>query len=170
MIRAKLRHERGPEVIKTEQNKQKVRNRDKLIVEKGPAHIRKQENNRTLASRKRKVEDDPEHLKSDEIKRKRLSRNKQRVLNPEKVKEDQRKWQKRSRLVDSQKKRLQKFREHTMLNAIFTCSCCQRNLFDCNVCKLDFKLITKIEGKKTGIFEKSIESQIEINVNGKISS
>jgi hypothetical protein len=63
-----------------------------------------------LKNRKRKIEVDHDAIKIDETKRKRLSRNKQRELKPDKVKEDQRKWQTKSRLVDSQKKRLKKFR------------------------------------------------------------
>ena len=57
-----------------------------------------------------------------------------------------------------------------MFNAIFTCSCCQRNLFDCNVNKIDDKFIMAIRAKKPGLYERAIESEIEINVNGKKAS
>ena len=80
------------------------------------------------------------------------------------------KRQNKCRIVDSQNTRLKKFRERTMYNAIFTCTCCQRNLFDCNVSGFDDKLITQIETKKPGLFERAIEYRIEINVNGKLSS
>ena len=86
------------------------------------------------------------------------------------MKEDQRKWKQKSRLLDTQKKRLKKFRERTMMNAIFTCSSCHRNLFDCNVCKLDSKLISEIETKKPGLYNHAIEHLIEININGLKSS
>ena len=88
---------------------------------------------------------------------------------PHKVKEDQQRWHKKSRLIDSEKKRFKRFRKRTMLNAIFTCSCCQKNLFDCNVCKLDTKLITEIETKRPGLYTKAIAFPIEIEGNGQKS-
>ena len=54
-----------------------------------------------------------------------------------------------------------------MYNAIFTCSCCQRNLFDSNVNKFDDKLKSQIELKKPGLIKKAIEYYVEININGK---
>jgi hypothetical protein len=116
------------------------------------------------------MDQDPQLLQSVEIKRKRLSLQKQRLADPDKVKEDQRKWQIKTRLVNSKKKRLKKFRERTMYNAIFTCSCCQRNLFDCNVSKLDDKLIMGIAAKKPGLYERAIEKEIQITVNDKTSA
>jgi hypothetical protein len=52
-----------------------------------------------------------------------------------------------------------------MYNAIFTCSCCQRNLFDGNFSKLDDKLIMQIATKKPGLYERAIERDIQIPVN-----
>ena len=54
-----------------------------------------------------------------------------------------------------------------MFNAIYVCSCCQRNQFDCNVTILDTKLIAQIESKKPGLFGRAIEKGINIDVNGK---
>ena len=93
------------------------------------------------------MEVDPEVTRNKECKKKSLSRKRQKLNNPQKVKEDQQRWQMKSRLVDSEKKRLRRFKDRTMLNAIFTCSCCQRNLFDCNVSKLDSKFIAEIKTK-----------------------
>ena len=58
-----------------------------------------------------------------------------------------------------------------MYNAIFTCCCCQRNLFECNVSKLTPNFISAIETKKPGIFESAIELDFEnepitVNING----
>ena len=97
---------------------------DKSIKEKGIAEVRTKENKRKLESRKRKMKHDPTSVHNAEKKRKRLSR-----------------------LVDSAKKRIRKFLKQTMFNAVFTCSCCQRNLFDCNVSIIDSKLITDIDSK-----------------------
>ena len=57
-----------------------------------------------------------------------------------------------------------------MFNAIFTCSCCHRNLFDCNVCKLDNKLRTEIESKKPGLYNRAITSELYIKINETTSS
>ena len=135
-------------------------------MEKGPVQIRKDANEWKQKSRKQKLETDPETLLGAERKKQRLSRQRQRKVNPEKLKRDQAK----SRLIDSEKKRLKKFRERTMYNAIFPCSCCQRNLFDSNVSRFDEKLITNIETKKPGLFKRVIEYLIKMNINGKIAS
>ena len=78
-----------------------------------------------------------------EIKRKKLSRAKQKQEAPLKLKEDQNRWQQKHRLVDSQKKRLYRFKRNTMFNAIFTCMCCQRNLFKFNVTKFTSNLLER---------------------------
>ena len=54
---------------------------------------------------------------------------------PEKFRKDQWKWNQKRRLIDTEKKRLEKFIRKTMYNAIFTCMCCHRNRFECNVVK-----------------------------------
>ena len=90
------------------------------------------------------MDEEPETVHKNEKKRKVLSRQRLQKENPEKVKEDQRKWDFKRNHVNSENRRLKKFRERTMFNAIFTCSCCQRNLFDCNVNKIDDKLIMAI--------------------------
>ena len=103
-----------------------------------------------------------------------MSRTKQRTEAPEKLKEDQNKWQQKLRLIDSEKKRLKKFRRKTMFNAIFTCMCCQRDLFECNVIKFTDNLEFQINSKKPGLFIRSIEKvksePIMVNINGIISS
>ena len=167
--RDKLRAEKGPELMNAQYNEHVRKSRDKLRVEKGPKIIKIEQNKQKLKSRKRKIEDDPESLQNNEKERKRLSTVKLRKLNPDKVKEDQRHRQNKCRLVDSEKKRLKKFRQQTMYNAIFTCTCCQRNLFDCNVSQYDNKLRIDIEDKKPGLVMRAIE-EIQINVNGKIAS
>ena len=126
-------------------NKQKVKSRRKLLVEKGPVQIKIQENQWKKESRKRNLEVDPEEKKNKETKKKSLSRKRQRLNDPQKLKEDEQRRQMKSRLIDSEKKRLRRFQERTMFNAIFTCICCQRNLFECNVIKFRDKLLAQIE-------------------------
>ena len=57
-----------------------------------------------------------------------------------------------------------------MYNAIFTCMCCHRNLFECNVSKFTTKLLAEIETKKPGIYQRSIETvnslPITVDING----
>ena len=98
-----------------------------------------------------------QNIQDNQKDRKQMSRKIQRNQNPDKVNEDQRKWQTKCRLVDTDKKRLYNFRKNTMLNAIFTCLCCQRNLFECNVIKFTTELLAQIETKKPGIYARSIE-------------
>jgi hypothetical protein len=120
-------------------------------------------------SRKRKQEGEPETLHFNEKVRKKLSRKKQLNENPQKVKDDQNRWQEKSRLIDSEKKRLSKFRRSTMFNAIFTCMCCQRNLFECNVSKFTTQLLAEIETKKPGIYERSIETIDSLPITVKVN-
>ena len=120
--------EKGPEQIRKEENENRAKSRNKQLVEKGPAHIRKENNAWKLKSRMHKMDEEPETVHKDEKKRKLLSRQRLKEENPDKVKVDQRKWNNKRNHVNSEKKRLKKFRERTMFNAIFTCSCCQRNL------------------------------------------
>ena len=82
---------------------------------------------------------------------------KQRKTNPKKVKQDQIKRHEKCRKVNTEQKRLKKFRESTIFNAIFTCCCCQRNLFTGNVTKFNQRLQTDIEKKKPGLYERAIE-------------
>ena len=126
-------------------------------------------------SRMNHMENNPEILRMQETNRKKLSRKKQRHENPEKLKEDQNKWQTKCRLVVTEKGRLHKFLKRTMYNAVFTCCCCQRNLFECNVSKLTQHFISQIETKKPGIYASAIELDAENNpimvqINGEESS
>ena len=115
--------------------------------------------------RKRKLELDPSDLKTQENNRKRLSRKRLRNENHAKVKQNQNIWQTKHRQVNSVQKRLKKFKEETMYNAIFICSCCHRKLFESNVTKITQNFTDKITLKKTGLLEKSIEGQ-QLEING----
>ena len=155
-------------------NDRKTKSWNRLRVEKGPIKIREEQKAFECQSRKRKIKTDPVRLHMGEIKRKKLSRAKQKQEAPLKLKEDQNRWQQKHRLVDSQKKRLYRFKRNTMFNAIFTCMCCQRNLFECNVTKLTSSLLAEIERKKPGLYVRAIEefnsSPIMVNINGSMES
>ena len=130
---------RGKETVQMEANNQKAKSRNKLRVERGPIKVRKEQNTTKFQSRKRKMERDPEKVHGDEKKRKKLSRIKLKQGAPKKFREAQNIWQQKHRLVDSRKKRLHNFKRNTMFNAIFTCMCCQRNLFECNVVRTTYR-------------------------------
>ena len=168
--RAKLKEEKGKEHIMEEDNEHKLRSRDKLMVEGGPVNLRKEQNVWEKESRKRRIDDDPKALHNNEKKRKKLSRRKQLNVNPKKFKEEQCKRKQKYKLIDTEKKRLKRFRQITMYNAIFTCICCQRNLFECNITKFTNKLCIEIETKKPGLYLRAVEiigsSPIMVNVNG----
>ena len=132
----------------------------KKRVELGPVQLRKDINERQSKWRKRKTEEDPEHLRNEENKRKGLSLKKQRMENHEKVKENQNKRKSKTRLVDSRNTRLKNFRENTMYNAIFICSCCHRKLFQSNVTKLTENIKEKIKAKKKDLLRQSIQEEI----------
>ena len=159
----KLREERGSQEVKDAQNKRKAESDRKLRVERGPLQIKRNQNERKEKSRMNHMENNPEILRMQETNRKKLSRKKQRHENPEKLKEDQNKWQTKCRLVETEKGRLHKFLKRTMYNAVFTCCCCQRNLFECNVSKLTQHFISQIETKKPGIYASAIELDAENN-------
>ena len=103
--------------------------------------------------------------KQEENNRKRLSLRRLRNENHAKVKQNQNIWQTKHRQVNSVQKRLKKFKEETMYNAIFICSCCHRKLFESNVTKITQNFTDKITLKKTGLLEKSIEGQ-QLEING----
>ena len=52
-----------------------------------------------------------------------------------------------------------------MYNAIFICSCCHRKLFQSNVTKITQNFTDRIDFKKTGLFQKSIQDQ-QLAING----
>ena len=58
--------------------------------------------------------------------------------------------------------------------AIFSCMCCERNLFESNVAKVDSKLITQIETKKKGLLKKAVElynsEPLKTNIDGSEAS
>ena len=141
----KKREKIGNALVKKYHNSRQKRSIDRRRVEIGPCQLRKELNERKSKSRKRQIGEDPEKLRIEENKRKGLSRKRQRVENHYEVKENQKKWKSKSRLVDSRKTRLKKFRENTMYNAIFVCSCCHRKLFHSNVTKLTENLKGKVD-------------------------
>ena len=81
--------EKGQAQIRREQNKLKIKSRNKLLVEKGPMKVRKEANEWKKESRKHKLETDPETFLEVERKKQRLSRERQRKANPGKMKEEQ---------------------------------------------------------------------------------
>jgi hypothetical protein len=160
----KKRMELGNEVVKRHRKEMQEKSMNKKRVELGPKQLNQEINERQLRSRKRKLVEDPVNLKLNERQRKGLSIKKLRAVNTKIVQENQNKRQRTCRLVNSSKKRLKWFRKNTMYNAIFVCSCCHRKLFKSNVTHCNFNLRNKIEAKKPGLFDRSMEEHpVEIN-------
>ena len=163
--------EHGLEHVRAGENKKKAKSRTKLIVEKGPIQVRKGEKESTMKNREKSIiECGLENVRKEEKKRTLKSRKRRMIHEPQIVLDAEKKRKRLSRLVNSSKERLKKFRKQTMFNAIFSCSCCQRNLFDCNVSNMDSKLIADVETKRAGLFKRAVEYQIEIEINGKRSA
>ena len=77
------------------------------------------------AARRQKLRAADEHkVKEQRRNEKAAKRQKLRAVDEEKVKHDQNKWQRNHRNVMNKSDRLRQFREATMFNAIFICTCC----------------------------------------------
>ena len=137
-------------------------------MERGPKRIKRVQNERKERSRQINIEKDKAKVRDEERIWKRLSLRKQR-------KEDQNKRQEKCRQINTEQKRLKAFRESTMFNAMFTCCCCQRNLFKGNVTKFNQKLHSDVETKKPGLYERAIEldsqgQPMKVNIDCESSS
>ena len=160
--------------MKANQNKRKIKSQalkkanDEKNMKKQQAEWRSRHLNKVKEEKGQLV------VKDMQTGRKRLSRCKQREENPKKVKEDQLRWAEQFNLNQTEEKRIKKFLRSTLYNAIFTCICCQRNLFESNVHKVDSKLIADIETKKKGLFKLAIEffdkEPLRVNINGEEAS
>ena len=60
-------------------------------------------------------------------------RNKIKGLKGQQVKEDKKSRQQKQRRIENKSDRLKRFREATMYNAIYICTCCQQRMFHSNV-------------------------------------
>ena len=109
---------------------------------------------------KQRVEDEVK-VKLEQTNRKRLSLNKRRKEDPEKLKIDQNQWQAKHRRVMNKHDRLKEFREVTMYNAIFICTCCHQLMFHSNVRLYTENLKQEINKNKPGFTETCIEDNVE---------
>ena len=89
-----------------------------------------------------------------------------RAVNEERVKYDQNKWQQNHRNARDESDRLRQFREATMFNAIFICTCCQQRMFQSNIRLYTKELQEEINSKKEGHSRVCIEKVIQSLING----
>ena len=156
-------------------NESKTKSDSKIRKKIGDAAVKEKQNERKAKSDvniRMKIGDGA--MKEIHGKRKRLSRNKQKVTNPQKFKNDRKRWDETYKLSNSEKSRLLKFLRSILYNAIFPCICCQRNLFESNVCEVDDYLIAQIETKKDGLFRSAVEmfnsEPLKVRIDGREAS
>ena len=85
----------------------------------------------------------------------------------EKMKHNQNIWQRKHRKVENACDRLREFKEASMYNAVFICTCCHQRMFKSNVRIFTDGLKTEINKKKAGLTYKCIENVIQTRINGK---
>ena len=109
------------------------------------AKVKKDLNKRKKANMIRQRAADEDKLKEDQNRWKNASmirqgqkmkikskRNKIKGLKGQQVKEDKKSRQQKQRRIENKSDRLKRFREATMYNAIFICTCCQQRMFHSN--------------------------------------
>ena len=122
------------------------------------------------ASRAKQREKDDEKTKECEREKNKnrmaLSRRKRKVENHQKLKNNQNAWQEKHRRVENANDRLKEFREVTMYNAVFICTCCHQRMFQSNVCIFTAIHENNINNKKPGHIAACIERGIPTQING----
>ena len=111
-------------------------------------------------------EEDYEKAKEVDRNQKALSRRKRKEADPQKLREEENARQEKHRRVESANDRLKEFREVTMYNAIFICTCCHQRMFQSNVCILTDILEQNINNKKPEHIAACIERRIPTRING----
>ena len=124
--------------------------------------VKEQQNKRKEASRTRQRAEDEDKVKEKQNKWSELSLSKRKADNHQQVKEDQNSWQQKQRRIEHKGDRLKRFREATMYNAIFICTCCQQRMFHSNVRLYNLKLQDEINKMKPGLIQDCIEATIPI--------
>ena len=171
-----VKSEKDPEGLKESEVKRQAKARI-LKSEKDPEGKKESQVKWQAKSRMVKSEKDPEGLKESEGKRQAKSRIVKSEKDPEGKKESQVKWQTKSRLSRKRKPqeiiqekvkarklatsrdRLLRFRQATIYNAIFICTCCHQRHFITNVGELTQDLRNKINTKKFGLLEECIQNE-----------
>ena len=109
--------------------------------------------------------EDEEKVKQQHREQERIRIAKKRKEDNTKVKEEQKKRQRVHRYVASKSKRLKDFREATMYNAIFICTCCQQRMFQSNIRLYNDELKEEINGKMHEHISNCVEKEIPTWIN-----
>ena len=110
----------------------------------------------------------PEKTKKDQANRKRLSMSKKRGEDNKKVKHDQNQWQADHRHVENAMDRLKEFKDATLFNAIFICTCCHQRMFQSNVQFFTDNIKEKINSKAPGLIQKGTLTDVFKTTTGKL--
>ena len=109
---------------------------------------------------------DKEKFQRNVTQRNRLSLGRKRAVDPQKVKHEQNERKRKHRKVESASDRLKEFKEATLYNAVFICTCCHQRMFKSNV-RLYDKLKEEIDRKRPGQLDKCIDKPVvKIRING----
>ena len=130
--------------------------------------VKEDQNKWKKASMIRQRAEDEDKVKEEQNKRSRLCLSKKKADNHKQVKEDQNSRQQKQRRILNKGDRLKMFREATMYNAIFICTCCQQRMFHSNVRLYTNGLEDEINKIKPGLIQDCIEATIPTYVNGKV--
>ena len=99
--------------------------------------------------------------------RKRLSLDKRKTKDHQSLKNDQNTWQNKHRKIETASDRLHAFKDATLYNAIFICTCCHQRMFKSNVRIFTTELENQINTREPGLTEKCIEKPtILTKING----
>ena len=109
---------------------------------------------------------DNEKVKLDQKKMKAASMETLRADDEEQVKHDQNIRQRKHRRVMNRSDRLKEFREATMYNAIFICTCCQQRMFHSNVRLYTEDLKKEINRIKQGHIKRCVEKVVSTWITG----
>ena len=128
--------------------------------------VKKDQNKHKQQSMARQRELDEEKVKQQQTKYSRLSRGKKREADHEKLKEEQNARQQKHRRVETANDRLREFKEATLYNAVFLCTCCQQRMFKSNVRLYTEALKQELDHKKPGLTDTCIENEIKTKIDG----
>ena len=163
---AKIREtkaEKDSEGLKASEAKKKAKSRQ-IKAEKDPEGYKIAEAQRIAQMREIQAEKDSEGLKASEAKRKAGSRlNIKRKQEASQLELIKMKIPKIKNPMTS-KDRLLKFREATLFNAIFICTCCHQRCFRTNITELTKQLRETINSKKEGLLQHCIEPPGKITI------
>ena len=107
--------------------------------------------------REKMIKLDENKVKELGASRQRLSLCKRKAEDHQSLKNDQNTWQNKHRKIETASDRLCAFKDATLYNAIFVCTCCHQRMFRSNVRIFTTELENQINREEPGLCDKCIE-------------